>query len=178
MSPTNNPKNNSEVNANRLAQIEKMESKVRIKAEAKGFDVSKAIYVLQAFVPKEDQGKVFSRPFVTIFDDRVVQVRKSFIGPSDEEIPITRISSVSITSGLMPKVSVYTSGNTMVFETDVLQGPRFVEVLKGLIPKESNSISQSGGSDVEQIEKLAGLLEKGHITKTEFTAKKKQILGL
>ena len=175
MSPTKDPKNNT---ANRLAQIEKMEAKVRVKAETKGFDVSKAVYVLQAFVPKEDQGKVFSRPFVAIFDDRVVQVRKSFFGPSDEEIPISRISSVSITSGLMPVVSVYTSGNTMVFETDVLQGPRFVEVLKGLMPKESKSTAKSGSSDVEQIEKLAALLEKGHITKAEFTAKKKQILGL
>ena len=178
MSPTNSPKDSTGVNVNLLAQIEKMEAKVRVKAEAKGFDFSKAIYVLQAFIPKEDQGKVFSRPFVAIFDDRVVQVRKSFFGPGDEEIPITRISSVSITSGLMPKVSVYTSGNTMVFETDVLQGPRFVEVLKGLIPKEAKSMAQSGSSDVEQIEKLAALLEKGHITKAEFTAKKKQILGM
>jgi hypothetical protein len=178
MNPTNSPKDNTAVNANRLAQIEKMEAKVRVKAEAKGFDVSKAVYVLQAFIPKEDQGKVFSRPFVAIFDDRVVQVRKSFFGPSDEEIPISRISSVSITSGLMPVVSVYTSGNTMVFETDVLQGPRFVEVLKGLLSKEPKSTPQSGTSDVDQLEKLASLLEKGHITKAEFTAKKKQILGL
>jgi hypothetical protein len=174
MSPTKDPKDNT---ANRLAQLEKMEAKVRVKAEAKGFEVSKAVYVLQAFIPKEDQGKVFSRPFVAIFDDRVVQVRKSFFGPSDEEIPISRISSVSITSGLMPVVSVYTSGNTMVFETDVLQGPRFVEVLKGLMPKESKSTAKSGSSDVEQIEKLAALLEKGHITKAEFTAAKKKLLG-
>jgi hypothetical protein len=178
MSPTKNPKANVPVNANRLAQIEKMEAKVRVKAEAKGFDVAEAVYVLQAFVPKEEQGKVFSRPFVAIFDDRVVQVRKSFFGPSDEELPISRISSVSITSGLMPVVSVYTSGNTMVFETDVLQGPRFVEVLKGLLSKEPKSTPQSGTSDVDQLEKLASLLEKGHITKAEFTAKKKQILGL
>jgi hypothetical protein len=66
----------------------------------------------------------------------------------------------------------------MVFETDVLQGPRFVEILKGLLPKESKSTANSGSSDVDQIEKLAALLEKGHITKAEFTAKKKQILGL
>jgi hypothetical protein len=78
----------------------------------------------------------------------------------------------------MPVVSVYTSGNTMVFETDVLQGPRFVEVLKGLLSKEPKSTPQSGTSDVDQLEKLASLLEKGHITKAEFTAKKKQILGL
>lgn len=178
MSPADKQRNSSVANANLLAQIQKTEAKARAKAEEKGFDVSKAIYVLHAFVPKEDRGKVISRPFVAIFKDRVVQVRKSFFGPSDEEIPISRISSVSITSGLIPVVSVYTSGNTMVFETDVLQGPRFVEILKGLIPKESKSTAQSGTSDVEQIEKLASLLEKGHITKAEFTAKKKQILGM
>jgi len=178
MSDTEPSNDTNVVNEKLLAQIEKVEAKVRVKAEAKGFDVSKAIYVLQAFVPKEDQGKAFSRPFVAIFNDRVVQVRKSFFGPSDEEIPIARISSVSITSGLMPKVSVYTNGNTMVFDTDVLQGPRFVEILKGLIPKESKSTAQSGTSDVEQLEKLAALLEKGHLTKSEFEKKKKQILGL
>jgi hypothetical protein len=42
MSPTKDPKDNTAVNANRLAQIEKMEAKVRVKAEAKGFDVAEA----------------------------------------------------------------------------------------------------------------------------------------
>jgi hypothetical protein len=162
----------------REAQADKMEAKVRIKALSKGFDVSKAKYVLHAFIPKEEQGKVFSRPFVAIFDDKVVQVRKSFFGPSNEEIPLERISSVAISSGLIPVVSVYTSGNIMTFETDVLQGPKFVKILKALLPKDAKMTKQSNGSEIEQLEKLAALFEKGHLTKSEFEAKKKELLGL
>jgi hypothetical protein len=155
-----------------------MEQKVRNKAANKGFDVTKAIYVLEAFVPKEDETKTISRPFVAIYKDKVVQIRKSIFNSSNEEIPLERISSVEITAGLMPSVNVYTSGNVLTFRTDVLQGPRFVEVLKGLIGTGASTRSSQGSSDVEQLEKLAALLEKGHLTKTEFEKKKKEILGL
>jgi hypothetical protein len=78
----------------------------------------------------------------------------------------------------MPSVNVYTSGNVLTFRTDVLQGPRFVEVLKGLIGNGASSKSSQGSSDLDQLEKLAALLEKGHLTKSEFDKKKKQILDL
>jgi hypothetical protein len=155
-----------------------MEQKVRNKAANKGFDVTKAIYVLEAFVPKEDETKTISRPFVAIYKDKVVQIRKSIFNSSNEEIPLERISSVEITAGLMPSVNVYTSGNVLTFRTDVLQGPRFVEVLKGLIGNGASSKAVQGISDVEQLEKLSALFEKGHLTKMEFDEKKKQILGL
>ena len=115
---------------------------------------------------------------MAIYKDRVVQSRKSIFNSSNEEIPIERISSVEITAGLMPSVNVYTSGNVLTFRTDVLQGPKFVEVLKGLLSKSGGSKSDQGSSDVEQLEKLAALFEKGHLTKSEFEKKKKQILGL
>jgi hypothetical protein len=41
-------------------------------------------------------------------------------------------------------------------------------------PKKTSNV----GSEVEQLEKLAGLLEKGVITQKEFDFKKKKILGL
>jgi hypothetical protein len=155
-----------------------MEQKVRSKAANKGFDVTKAVYVLEAFVPKEDETKTISRPFVAIYKDKVVQSRKSIFNSSNEEIPLERISSVEITAGLMPSVNVYTSGNVLTFRTDVLQGPRFVEVLKGLIGKGGSPKNAQGSSDVDQLEKLATLLEKGLLTKSEFDKKKKEILGL
>jgi len=154
------------------------EEKVRKKAISKGFDVDGAIYVLEAYVPKEDETKTISRPFVAIYKDRVVQFRKSIFNSSNEEIPVERISSVAITAGLGPSVNVYTSGNVLTFRTDVLQGPRFVEVLKGLIRNNASPKTGQGASDVEQLEKLATLFEKGHLTKSEFEKKKKQILGL
>lgn len=162
----------------REAQAAKIEARVRVKAQAKGLDVTNAVYVLHAFIPKEEQGKVFSRPFVAIFRDKVVQFRKSLFSPSNEEIPIERISSVAISSGLIPVVTVYTSGNIMTFDTDVLQGPKFVEILKSLLPKESKVSAPSSGSGIDQLEKLSILFEKGHLTKSEFDTKKKQILGL
>ena len=117
-------------------------------------------------------------PLVAIFDDKVVQSRKSLLTSSLEEIPMKNISSVEITSGLMPTVNVYTSGNTLTFRSDVLQGPRFVEVLRECLAKRSESKPSSGSSDVEQLEKLGALLEKGLITREEFDKKKQQILGL
>jgi hypothetical protein len=154
------------------------EQKVREKAARKGFDVTNAVYVLEAYVPKEEETKTISRPFVAIYQDKVVQMRKSFFSSSNEEILLERIISVEITGGLSPSVKLYTSGNVLTFRTDVLQGPKFVEVLKGLLGKRAGSKTFQGSSDVEQLEKLAALLEKGHLTKNEFEKKKKQILGL
>jgi hypothetical protein len=45
-------------------------------------------------------------------------------------------------------------------------------------PKKATTTSSNVGSEVEQLEKLAGLLEKGVITQKEFEFKKKKILGL
>jgi hypothetical protein len=161
--------------ANAIADTEQ---KVRDKAVRKGFDVTKAVYVLEALFPKEDEPNKISRPFVAIYNDKVVQMRKSLFNSSNEEILMERISSVEITGGMIPSVNVYTSGNVLTFRTDVLQGPKFVEVLKGLLGKRAGSKTVQGSSDVEQLEKLAALLEKGHLTKSEFEKKKKQILGL
>ena len=42
----------------------------------------------------------------------------------------------------------------------------------------SSSAPSSGGSDVDQLQKLADLHDQGILTDDEFAAKKKQILGL
>jgi hypothetical protein len=78
----------------------------------------------------------------------------------------------------VPKVHVYASGNTLSFNTDGVRGKRFVKVLRAELSKQGNSSAQSTISDVEQLEKLAGLLERGLLTKAEYEGKKKQILGL
>jgi hypothetical protein len=158
------------------AQIE-MEEKVRKKAKAKGFSVEGAIYVLEAMFPKDDEPNKVSRPFVSIYPDKVVQNRKSLFNSSSEEIPLDKITSVEITTGMIPSINIFTSGNTLTFRTDVLQGPKFVEVLRKNLPKKGTALNR-GSSDLEQLEKLASLFERGHITKKEFDLKKKEILGL
>ena len=162
----------------KLAAIKTAESKARAKAAKKGFDVTGAIYVMEAMYPSDDSNMNLNMPLVAIFEDKVVQSRKAILNSSLEEIPMKNISSVEISSGLIPTVNVYTSGNTLTFRTDVLQGPRFVEVLRDCLSKRSDSKPTGGISDVEQLEKLVSLLEKGILTQEEFDKKKKQILDL
>jgi hypothetical protein len=162
----------------KLAAIKAAESKARAKAAKKGFDVTGAIYVMEAMYPSDDSNMNMNMPLVAIFEDKVVQSRKAILNSSLEEIPMKNISSVEISSGLIPTVNVYTSGNTLTFRTDVLQGPRFVEVLRDCLSKRSDGRPSGGISDVEQLEKLVSLLEKGILTQEEFDKKKKQILDL
>jgi hypothetical protein len=162
----------------KLAAIKTAESKARAKAAKKGFDVTGAIYVMEAMYPSDDSNMNLNMPLVAIFEDKVVQSRKAILNSSLEEIPMKNISSVEISSGLIPTVNVYTSGNTLTFRTDVLQGPRFVEVLRDCLSKRNDNRPSGGISDVEQLEKLVSLLEKGILTQEEFDKKKKQILDL
>jgi hypothetical protein len=162
----------------KLAAIKAAETKARAKAAKKGFDVTGAIYVMEAMYPSDDSNMNMNMPLVAIFEDKVVQSRKAILNSSLEEIPMKNISSVEISSGLIPTVNVYTSGNTLTFRTDVLQGPRFVEVLRDCLSKRSDGRPSGGISDVEQLEKLVSLLEKGILTQEEFDKKKKQILDL
>ena len=163
----------------KIEKLEAAEVKARESAAKKGFDVSGAIYVLEAIYPKNDEAKLnMNRPLVAIFEDKVVQSRKSLLNSSLEEIPMKNISSVEITTGLIPIVNVYTNGNILTFRTDVLQGPKFVEVLRERLAKRSDGNSSGPISDVEQLEKLVTLLEKGVLTQDEFDKKKQQILGL
>ena len=162
----------------KFAAIKTAESKARAKAAKKGFDVTGAIYVMEAMYPNDDSNMNLNMPLVAIFEDKVVQSRKAILNSSLEEIPMKNISSVEISSGLIPTVNVYTSGNTLTFRTDVLQGPRFVEVLRDCLSKRSDIKPTGGISDVEQLEKLVSLLEKGILTQEEFDKKKKQILDL
>jgi hypothetical protein len=162
----------------KLGALKTAESKARAKAAKKGFDVTGAIYVMEAMYPSDDSNMNMNMPLVAIFEDKVVQSRKAILNSSLEEIPMKNISSVEISSGLIPTVNVYTSGNTLTFRTDVLQGPRFVEVLRDCLSKRSDGRPSGGISDVEQLEKLVSLLEKGILTQEEFDKKKKQILDL
>jgi hypothetical protein len=171
-------KTDEEKLAKKLEALKAADTKARAKAAKKGFNVEGAIFVMEAMYPNDDSNMNLNMPLVAIFEDKVVQSRKAILNSSLEEIPMKNISSVEITSGLIPTVNVYTSGNTLTFRTDVLQGPRFVEILRECLAKRSDSKPSGGLSDVEQLEKLVGLLEKGILTQEEFDKKKQQILGL
>lgn len=171
-------KTDEEKLAKKLEALKTAETKARAKAAKKGFNVDGAIFVIEAMYPNEDSNMNLNMPLVAIFEDKVVQSRKAILNSSLEEIPMKNISSVEITAGLIPTVNVYSSGNTLTFRTDVLQGPRFVEILRECLAKRNDNRTSGGLSDVEQLEKLVGLLEKGMLTQEEFDRKKQQILGL
>jgi hypothetical protein len=165
--------------AKKIEAIKLAEVKARGKASKKGFNVDGAIYVMEAMYPKDDDAKMnLHMPLVAIFEDKVVQSRKSLLMSSLEEIPMKNISSVEISTGLIPTVNVYTSGNTLTFRSDVLQGPKFVEVLRECLSNRPDIKATSSTSEVDQIEKLAALMERGLVTREEFEKKKQQILGL
>jgi len=65
--------------------------------------------------------------------------------------------------------------NTVMFTSN--QQPEF-EAIKFEIERRKNAPSHRTSSGVDDLEKLAGLRDKGIITQAEFEAKKKQILGL
>lgn len=171
-------KTQDEIEAAKVEHLAKSEAKARMKAAKKGFDVTGAIYVLEAMYPKDDKAANLNMPLVAIFPDKVVQTRKAILSSSLEEIPLKNISSVEITSGLLPTVNIYTSGNTLTFRTDVIDGPHFVQVLRGLLDTRGTGAAPQQFSEAGELEKFAALLERGLITQEEFDLKKKQILGL
>jgi len=113
----------------------------------------------------------------------------------NKEIQIKQISSIQF-----KQVSTFTNGfiqfaflggqehksgtlsatsdeNTIFFNKG--QQPAFEKIKEAIEEKmRSNEKVETKTSDLDQLEKLAELKEKGIITEEEFNAKKKQILGL
>ena len=153
---------------------DKSEGKAREKAALKGFHVSDAIYVFKC-LPNDDEKGTVNMPFGAIFPDRVVKFQKRWTGTVNEEIPIKNVSSVEVSKGLLPTVTVYASGNNMTFKVGV-EATKIASTIRDLIS--TGTGNQTIIDPVAQVEKLAGLLDRGLLTKSEFEIKKKEILGL
>ena len=138
-----------------------------------GTDVSGAIFALKSL---ENLTKVIS-PHIVLFSDRVLKVSGNLLMRGKEFTPIEKITSVEISGGIMPSIEIYTSGNTISFKSDVISGPHFVELLRGLIDQKSDSAKSNSeyGSSVAALEKLADLYERGLLTEEEFLSEKKKI---
>ena len=68
----------------KLAAIKAAETKARAKAAKKGFDVTGALYVMEAMYPSDDSNMNLNMPLVAIFEDKVVQSRKAILNSSLE----------------------------------------------------------------------------------------------
>ncbi|CAB4694630.1 unannotated protein [freshwater metagenome] len=159
----------------RLSEVQdKSEGKAREKATLSGFNVTEAIYVFKC-LPNDDEKGTLNMPFGAIFNDRVAKFQKRWTGNVNEEIPVKNITSVEISKGILPTVTVYASGNTMTFKVGV-EATKIASTVRELISK--GTANQTIIDPVAQVEKLAQLLEKDLITRDEFDKKKREILGL
>ena len=152
----------------------KEEVKAREKAALSGFDVSEAVYVFKC-LPNDDEKGTLNMPFGAVFIDRVVKFQKRWTGNVVEEIPMKNISSVEVSKGLLPTVTVYASGNNISFKVGV-EASKVASTVRELIG--TGATGQAALDPVSQVEKLSLLLEKGLLTREEFDTKKKEILGL
>lgn len=153
---------------------DKEESKAREKARKYGFKVDDAAYVFSC-LPNDDEKGTINFPIGAVFIDRVVKFQKRWTGDVVEEISLKSVTSVEVSKGLLPTVTVYASGNTITFKVGV-EAQKIASTVRELLPKAS--VGAAAIDPVAQVEKLAQLLEKGLLTKEEFEKKKKELLGL
>ena len=168
----------NELNQKRQEKLAKAQDKSEIKARERaaksGFDVNEATYVFSC-LPNDDEKGTMNMPFGAVFTDRVVKFQKRWTGNVIEEISLKSITSVEISKGFLPTVTIYASGNTITFKVGV-EAEKIASTVRELLPKTAGGASVI--DPVAQVEKLAQLLEKGLLTKEEFEKKKKELLGL
>jgi predicted Zn-dependent peptidase len=138
---------------------------------------------------------------IQLLEDRIRISRKGFMGlmtqglKGDKDILIAHISSIQFKkagffwngyiqfaflggqeskSGLFDAVQ---DENTVVFDTGQQQS---FDALKGAIEQKMAALREEPkpASNLDELEKLASLRDKGIITEEEFTAKKRRLLGL
>jgi hypothetical protein len=117
---------------------------------------------------------------------RVIFVSKVLFSSKVEEFNYSKISTVEISSTLMAEMTILFSGSRIkIHSMGASKAKALAEYIKLQInaPAEATvaNIIQPSKSEpdaFEQIEKLAKLKDQGIITDEEFTAKKKQLLGL
>jgi hypothetical protein len=137
---------------------------------------------------------------VTVWPDRIERTKPTSKlsltgmlagGQEDlEVIPMKSVSSVQVRRGAWyHDVTVYASGNTIVFAMDAadaeqVRGIVMEQVLHGSAPAAapasaapSQPAAASGDAVIEQIRKLGELRDAGLLTPEEFEAKKAELLG-
>lgn len=124
---------------------------------------------------------------VSLYADRIERVQdRSMMSLSRarqdaEVIPLRSVSSVQAKKkGIRTNVTVYATGNTIVFRLGHDEARQFKdEIARLLLARESGAPAAPAGGDVAaQIRQLAELRDQGLLTEEEFAAKKQQLLGL
>lgn len=117
-------------------------------------------------------------------EKRVIFYAKKMFGYDMEVFPYNNISSIEMSKGMTGHtISLFTSGNKVKMKwINYGDIPKFVELVNEAIQKK-NSFAQTAATTssddiTEQLTKLAALKDQGILTEEEFTAKKKQLLGI
>lgn len=114
-------------------------------------------------------------------DRRAVFVDKGMLGGARvESFPYERIGSVQYETGMVfGKLKIMATGNSAEIDLcpkAVVQ--EMAQCLNSHLLKGQPSAAAPPASGTDELEKLAELRDKGILTEEEFTAKKRQVLGL
>ncbi|QHS21462.1 hypothetical protein GWK91_00140 [Virgibacillus sp. MSP4-1] len=116
---------------------------------------------------------------------RILALDKGMVfGLKQQEIPLDKISSVSFKKKIMyGEIQIVTSSSEIKIENIFKdQVELFVKAINEAQEDANNTNNQTQAvqqdDTVSQIEKLAKLKDDGILTEEEFTAKKKQLLGI
>jgi len=127
---------------------------------------------------------------VTLFSDRIERVKERSrlsMSSAHQDVEITPIKAVSSVQakkdGFRTKVTVYASGNTIVFRFDHAEAQRFSEaVMRLILNKDASAPAPAQAAPAQpdvydQLKKLGELRDAGILSPEEFEAKKADLLG-
>ncbi|RYY60388.1 MAG: hypothetical protein EOO05_10105 [Chitinophagaceae bacterium] len=151
----------------------------------------KLLGVLEGNLKKIHNRDIGGYGLAILTDKRVLFYRKSIIGTvTSEEIPVSKISSVSFRKGVMfASLAVITSGNEALMEDcNKEQAKRFSEKIQGIISDlgaaptvtaaAATAVNTAAANPMEQLEKLFDLKQKGILTEDEYSRQKAKLLAL
>jgi len=148
--------------------------------------------LLKGWLKKVHNREINGSGLVIATDKRIIFYRKSIIGTvTKEEIPISKVSSSSFRKGLLScSVAIVTSNNEAVIEqcfkeeaqrfADTVQ--RMIADIDGasdqkIIQNNSEATAANNMSNLDQLEKLFDLKQKGILSEEEFLTQKAKLLG-
>ena len=116
---------------------------------------------------------------IAVTNKKIIFASKVLFNATTTEFGIDKITSVSYDTGLVNKLIIKSSFDTLILTAiDKKAGQILIKEIKAIQSQQKINETNNSGSNLDELEKLAELKEKGIITEEDFNQKKKQILGL
>ena len=141
--------------------------------------------LLEGFFKRVSGTSSNSLGLVIASNKRIIFFRKSIIGTvSKEEIPLRMVTSSAYRKGLIQSgIAIVAANNDAVVECfEKREAERFNKIVNDLLTEQHTTsqnnaqIHQSQPSNLDQLEKLFELKQKGIITEEEFNRQKAKLL--